>query len=44
VTQSYIADVTDDEHRDAAYAAFGVVFEIGIVIGPLMGGFLVQSI
>jgi MFS family permease len=42
VTQSYIADVTDEEHRDRAYAAFGVVFGIGIVLGPVTGGFLVQ--
>ena len=42
VTQSYIADVTDDEHRDRAFAAFGVVFGIGIVLGPITGGFLVQ--
>lgn len=42
VTQSYIADVTDPAHRDRAYAAFGVVFGIGIVVGPVLGGFLVR--
>jgi MFS family permease len=42
VTQSYIADVTDERHRDKAYAAFGVVFGIGIVLGPVTGGFLVH--
>jgi MFS family permease len=42
VTQSYIADVTDEEHRDRAYAAFGVVFGVGIVLGPVTGGFLVH--
>ncbi len=42
VTQSYIADVTDEEHRDQAYALFGVVFGIGIVLGPVIGGFLVR--
>jgi MFS family permease len=42
VTQSYIADVTDDAHRDRAYALFGVAFGIGIVLGPLAGGFLVH--
>jgi len=41
VTQSYIADVTDDRYRDRAYALFGVVFGIGIVTGPVAGGFLV---
>jgi MFS family permease len=42
VTQSYISDVTDDRHRDKAFAAFGVVFGIGIVLGPIAGGFLVK--
>ena len=42
VTQSYIADVTDDAHRARAYAAFGVVFGIGIVLGPVAGGLLVH--
>ncbi len=42
VTQSYISDVTDDRHRDQAFAAFGVVFGIGIVLGPIAGGFLVK--
>ncbi len=42
VTQSYISDVTDDLHRDKAFAAFGVVFGIGIVLGPIAGGFLVK--
>jgi DHA1 family tetracycline resistance protein-like MFS transporter len=42
VTQSYIADVTDPQHRDRAYALFGVLFGIGIVLGPVLGGFLIQ--
>ena len=42
VTQSYIADVTDEAHRDRAYGLFGVVFGIGIVLGPVAGGFLVR--
>ncbi|MGB6740581.1 MAG: MFS transporter [Candidatus Cybelea sp.] len=42
VTQSYISDVTDDRHRDKAFAAFGVVFGIGIVLGPIAGGILVK--
>ncbi len=42
VTQSYIADVTDDADRDKAFAGFGVVFGLGIVLGPVAGGFLVR--
>src|SRR6201996_1935505 len=42
VTQSYIADVTGEAYRDRAYAAFGAVFGLGIVLGPVTGGFLVH--
>ena len=42
VTQSYIADVTDEASRDKAYAAFGVMFGAGIVLGPVLGGALVH--
>ncbi len=42
VTQSYIADVTAERDRDRAYALFGVLFGVGIVIGPVLGGFLIR--
>ena len=42
VTQSYIADVTPEPYRDRAYAIFGAVFGLGIVLGPVTGGFLVH--
>ena len=42
VSQSYIADVTAEAHRDRAFGLFGVVFGIGIVLGPVTGGFLVR--
>lgn len=42
VTQSYIADVTEERHRDRAYALFGVLFGLGIVLGPVIGGFLIR--
>jgi DHA1 family tetracycline resistance protein-like MFS transporter len=42
VTQSYIADVTDEKQRDRAYALFGVLFGVGIVLGPVLGGFLIR--
>jgi MFS transporter, DHA1 family, tetracycline resistance protein len=42
VTQSYIADVTPEDSRDKAFAGFGVAFGAGIVLGPVLGGTLVQ--
>jgi predicted MFS family arabinose efflux permease len=42
VTQSYIADVTAEEDRDGAYALFSVLFGVGIVLGPVLGGFLIR--
>ncbi len=42
VTQSYIADVTPERDRNRAYALFGVLFGIGIVLGPVLGGFLIR--
>lgn len=42
VAQSYIADVTAEKHREAAYAYFGVAFGMGFIIGPVLGGLLVK--
>jgi len=42
VTQSLIADVTPEENRDRAYAMFGAVFGLGIVLGPILGGSLIR--
>jgi DHA1 family tetracycline resistance protein-like MFS transporter len=42
VTQSYIADVTDEQSRDKAFAGFGIMFGAGIVLGPVLGGALVH--
>jgi MFS family permease len=42
VTQSYIADVTAERDRDRAYALFGAVFGLGIVLGPVLGGSLIR--
>jgi MFS family permease len=38
VSQSYIADFTEKRLRDRAFAAFGVVFGAGIVLGAVLGG------
>ncbi|HSA64914.1 MAG TPA: TCR/Tet family MFS transporter [Nitrospira sp.] len=37
---AYIADVTPVEHRAAAYGKIGMVFGVGFVFGPAMGGWL----
>jgi DHA1 family tetracycline resistance protein-like MFS transporter len=37
---AYIADVTPVEHRAAAYGKIGMVFGLGFVFGPAMGGWL----
>jgi DHA1 family tetracycline resistance protein-like MFS transporter len=37
---AYIADVTPVEQRAAAYGKIGVVFGLGFVFGPAMGGWL----
>lgn len=42
VTQSYIADVTEEGSRDRAYSLFSAVFGIGIVLGPVLGGSLIR--
>lgn len=42
VTQSLIADVTPEKDRDRAYAMFGAVFGLGIVLGPILGGSLIR--
>jgi DHA1 family tetracycline resistance protein-like MFS transporter len=42
VAQSYIADVTAQTYREAAYAYFGVAFGMGFIIGPVLGGVLVR--
>jgi MFS transporter, DHA1 family, tetracycline resistance protein len=42
VTQSLIADVTGKDDRDRAYALFGAIFGLGIVLGPVIGGSLIR--
>jgi len=42
VAQSYIADVTDEEDREKAFAFGAAAFGIGFVIGPVLAGLLLQ--
>jgi MFS family permease len=42
VAQSYVADVTDPEDRDQAYAFQAAAFGAGFVVGPLLSGALVH--
>ena len=37
---AYIADVTAPEHRAAAFGKIGMVFGLGFILGPAMGGWL----
>jgi DHA1 family tetracycline resistance protein-like MFS transporter len=38
--ESYIADVTNKQQRDRAYALYGAVFGSAFIIGPIAAGFL----
>jgi MFS transporter, DHA1 family, tetracycline resistance protein len=40
--QAYMADVTKPENRSAAYGMFGAAFGLGFVLGPAMGGWLMD--
>jgi MFS transporter, DHA1 family, tetracycline resistance protein len=40
VTQAYVSDLVEPEHRGRAFAYVGAAFSTGLVGGPLMGGFL----
>jgi MFS transporter, DHA1 family, tetracycline resistance protein len=40
--QAYLADVTPAEKRSDAYGLFGAVFGLGFVLGPALGGALMQ--
>lgn len=37
---AYIADVTPQEHRAAAFGKIGMAFGIGFILGPALGGWL----
>lgn len=39
---AYITDVTPAEKRSAAYGLIGTAFGLGFILGPAIGGFLVQ--
>jgi DHA1 family tetracycline resistance protein-like MFS transporter len=40
VTQAYVADRVEPEERSQAFAYVGAAFSAGLVLGPVMGGFL----
>ena len=40
--QAYMADVTTPENRSAAYGMFGAAFGFGFILGPAMGGWLMD--
>lgn len=42
VAQAYIADVTPPEHRARSMGLIGAAFGVGFVLGPLLGGVLLD--
>lgn len=40
--QAYMADVTEPENRSAAYGLFGAAFGLGFILGPALGGWLMD--
>ncbi|GJD10113.1 protein zinc induced facilitator-like 1 [Galdieria sulphuraria] len=40
VAKTYLADVTDSTNESAAFGLIGLTFGVGVVIGPVIGGFL----
>ncbi|MEQ1824843.1 MAG: TCR/Tet family MFS transporter [Pirellula sp.] len=40
--QAYMADVTSHENRSAAFGMFGAAFGLGFILGPAMGGWLMD--
>src|SRR6516162_3870683 len=42
VAQAYVADVTKPEHRARSLGLIGAAFGVGFVLGPILGGLLVD--
>src|SRR5262249_15138453 len=42
VAQAYVADVTRPEHRARGMGLIGMAFGLGVVVGPLLGGLLLN--
>ena len=42
VAQAYVADVTKPEDRARGMGLIGMAFGLGFVLGPLMGGVLLE--
>lgn len=40
---AYIADVTPEDHRGEAYGALAASLNVGMLLGPLLGGIIAQS-
>lgn len=43
VANAYVSDITHHEKRTSTYGLLGAVIGIGLIIGPLVGGFLQAS-
>eukprot|EP00871_Galdieria_phlegrea_P004653 jgi/Galph1/5189/GphlegSOOS_G3855.1 len=40
VAKTYLADITDASNESVAFGLIGLTFGVGVVIGPVIGGFL----
>jgi len=40
VAKTYLADITDASNESTAFGLIGLTFGVGVVIGPIIGGFL----
>ncbi|GJQ09842.1 hypothetical protein GpartN1_g1633.t1 [Galdieria partita] len=40
VAKTYLADITDSSNESTAFGLIGLTFGVGVVIGPVIGGFL----
>ena len=43
VAQAYIADVTDESSRTAAFGRIGAIFGVAFILGPAVGGMLGET-
>src|SRR3954469_7823113 len=43
IAQAYIADITPPKKRAGSLAVIGIAFGVGFMVGPLMGGIMMEA-